>query len=68
MWGLESRTEKNSSAAKQAAFPALTRTAGKAPSRSFQESESAVFGRSSKSAIKDTYNILYRNLNHAPDL
>ena len=47
MWGFESRAEKNSSAAKQAAFPALARTAGKAPSSFVSDSESGFFGTSS---------------------
>ena len=47
MWGLESRAEKNSSAAQQAALPALARTAGKAPTRWFSVSESGVVGTNS---------------------
>ena len=65
MGGLESRAEKNSSAAKQAALPARTRMAGKSPWRSFVAAESPVLSASSRSAILGKYNILYRILIHA---
>ena len=67
MCGLEICAEKNSSAAKQAALPARTRIAGKAPWSSVSAGESSVLSASSRSAILDKYNILYRILRQASD-